>query len=50
MRGAHELLANLTAYDVACVALAELLGCEPPTGDARVANAPGPRCTIRLLT
>jgi hypothetical protein len=41
---------NLTVYDTAYVALAELLGCGLLTGDGRVANAPGPRCTLRLLT
>ena len=50
MRRAYELRANLTASDAAYVALAELLGCGLLTGDGRLANAPGPRCTIRLLT
>jgi hypothetical protein len=31
------------------VALAELLGCELLTGDRRLAGAPGPSRTIRLL-
>jgi predicted nucleic acid-binding protein len=50
MRRAYELRASLTAYDATYVALAELLGCGLLTGDGRLANAPGPRCTIRLLT
>jgi predicted nucleic acid-binding protein len=50
MRRAYELRANLTAHDAAYVALAELLGCELLTGDGRLADALGPRCTIRLLT
>ena len=49
MRRAYELRANVTAYDAAYVALAEILGCELVTGDARLANAPGPTCTIRVL-
>jgi predicted nucleic acid-binding protein len=50
MRRAYELRANLTAYDAAYVALAELLGCGLLTADGRLAKAPGPRCVIRLLT
>jgi predicted nucleic acid-binding protein len=49
MRRAFELRANVTAYDASYVALAELLGCELLTGDCRLAGAPGPSCTIRLL-
>lgn len=49
MRRAFELRANVTAYDAAYVALAELLGCELLTGDRRLASAPGPQCAIRLL-
>ena len=50
MRPAYELRANVTAFDAAYVALAEVLGCELLTGDRRLTNAPGPRCEIRLLT
>lgn len=50
MRRAYELRANVTAYDAAYVALAEVLGCELLTGDRRLTNAPGTQCTIRLLT
>lgn len=49
MRRAYELRANVTAYDAAYVALAEVLGCELTTADRRLAKAPGPTCTIRLL-
>lgn len=45
-----ELRDNLTAYDATYVALAEALGCELLTADARIAAAPGPTCpfvTIR---
>lgn len=49
MRRVFELRANVTAYDASYVALAELLGCELLTGDRRLASAPGPSCTIRLL-
>jgi predicted nucleic acid-binding protein len=46
---AYELRFNVTAYDATYVALAEALGCELITGDRRLAAAPGPRCTIRVL-
>ncbi|MGH3040909.1 MAG: type II toxin-antitoxin system VapC family toxin [Gaiellaceae bacterium] len=49
MRRAYELRANVSAYDASYVALAELLGCELLTADQRLAKAPGPRCTIRLV-
>lgn len=44
-----ELRANLTVYDAAYVALAELLGVVLLTADARLANAPGLRCKLDLL-
>jgi len=50
MRRAYELRANVTTSDAAYVALAELLDCELLTGDQRLANASGPRCSIRLLS
>jgi len=50
MRRAYELRANVTAYDATYVALAEALDCELLTGDRRLANAPGSRCPIRVLT
>jgi predicted nucleic acid-binding protein len=49
MRRAWELRANVTAYDAAYVALAEILNCELWTADQRLANAPGPKCAIRVL-
>lgn len=50
MRRAFELRANVTAYDSAYIALAELLGCELLTGDRRLAGAPGTTCPIRLIS
>jgi predicted nucleic acid-binding protein len=49
MSRACQLHANVTAYGSAYVALAEALECELLTGDQRLADAPGPRCTIRVL-
>jgi len=49
MRRAYELRANVTVYDSAYVALAEVLGCELLTADRRLATATGPRCAIRVL-
>jgi len=50
MRRAYELRANVTAYDAAYIALAELLGCALVTADARLARAPGIRCPVTILT
>jgi predicted nucleic acid-binding protein len=44
-----ELRANLTVYDAAYVALAELLDAVLVTADARLARAPGPCCRVELL-
>lgn len=49
MRRALELRANVTPYDAAYVALAEILGCQLWTADQRLAKAPGPACPIRVL-
>ena len=49
MRRSYELRATVTAYDATYVALAEVLGCELLTGDARLGRAPGPRCVVRLV-
>jgi predicted nucleic acid-binding protein len=49
MRCAWELRANVTPYDAAYVALAEVLNCELWTADKRLAQAPGPACRIRVL-
>jgi len=50
MRRAHELRNTVTTYDAVYIALAEVLGCELLTGDARLANAPGKRCPVRVLS
>jgi predicted nucleic acid-binding protein len=39
-----ELRDNVTCYDAWYVAIAEALGAPLATLDARLANAPGPRC------
>ena len=44
-----ELRENLTAYDAAYVALAEMLDATLLTGDARVSRAPGKQCRTELL-
>lgn len=44
-----ELKQNVTVYDAAYVALAELLDAVLITADAHLANAPGPRCRFELL-
>ena len=43
-----ELRANLTAYDAAYVALAEMLDLPLLTSDAGLAAAPGLRCRVEL--
>jgi predicted nucleic acid-binding protein len=50
MRRAWELRANVTPYDAAYVALAEVLGCELWTADQWLAKAPGTACAIRVLS
>ncbi|GAA3365681.1 type II toxin-antitoxin system VapC family toxin [Saccharopolyspora gregorii] len=44
-----ELRGNITAYDAAYVAAAELLGCPLLTGDRRLSRARGVRCEIRTI-
>ncbi len=44
-----ELRANLTPYDAAYVALAELLGGALITADSRLSGAVGIRCEVELL-
>ena len=44
-----ELRSNLTPYDAAYVALAELTGTVLVTGDERVSAAPGVRCEIQII-
>lgn len=45
-----ELRHNLTVYDAAYVALAELLDVVLVTADARLSKAPGLRCQVDLLS
>jgi len=45
-----DLRDNLTVYDAAYVALAEALGTVLLTADTRLANAPGLRCHVELLS
>jgi predicted nucleic acid-binding protein len=47
--GTHHVRANLSACDASYVALAEQLGCQLLTVDARLARAPGIRCPIVVL-
>jgi predicted nucleic acid-binding protein len=49
MRRGWELRASVTPYDATYVALAEVLNCELWTADQRLAKAPGPGCSIRVL-
>lgn len=44
-----ELRDNLSSYDATYVALAERLGAELLTGDARLANAPGHHARVTVL-
>lgn len=44
-----QLRDNLTPYDAAYVALAELLSAPLVTSDGRLARATGPRCVIELI-
>ncbi len=44
-----ELRDNLTPYDAAYVALAELTGAVLVTGDERIMAAPGARCDIQVI-
>ncbi len=45
-----QLRQNLTVYDAAYVALAELLDLALVTGDTRLSNAPGLRCEVEVLS
>lgn len=49
MRRAYELRDNVTPYDAAYVALAEVLECPLLTADGRLAKAPGLGCEVELL-
>lgn len=44
-----ELRSNLTAYDAAYVALAEMMDLVLLTTDERLARAPGPQCSVEVL-
>jgi predicted nucleic acid-binding protein len=44
-----ELRDNLTPYDAAYVALAELTGAVLVTGDERITASPGARCEIQVI-
>lgn len=45
-----ELRTNLTVYDAAYVAVAELTEATLLTADSHLASAPGPRCAIEVLS
>jgi predicted nucleic acid-binding protein len=49
MLRAYELRSNVTAYDAAYVALAEVLGCTLLTADARLSRAAGIGCNVEVL-
>ena len=49
LRRCWELRENITVYDAAYVALAELLQTVLLTADQRLARAPGPLCDIETL-
>jgi predicted nucleic acid-binding protein len=44
-----QLRDNVSAYDAAYVALAEELGCELLTADARLSRIPDARCSITVV-
>jgi len=44
-----QLRENLSAYDATYVALAEAIGCELLTADARLAAAPGVQCPVLVV-
>lgn len=46
---AYELRDNVTAYDAAYVALAEVLDCRLVTADGRRARASGSRCDVEVV-
>lgn len=49
LRRIWQLRDNVSAYDATYVALAEQLGCDLLTGDARLGRAPGLRCTVTIV-
>jgi predicted nucleic acid-binding protein len=44
-----ELRENVSAYDAAYVALAEIIECPLVTADARLSRAPGIRCAVTVV-
>jgi predicted nucleic acid-binding protein len=44
-----DLRDNLSVYDACYVAMAEPLGCDLLTADARLIRAPGVRCAISVV-
>ena len=49
MRRAYDLRAALPPHETAYIALAEALGCDLVTADARFAQAAGAYCGVRVL-
>lgn len=49
LRRCWALRGSVTAYDACYVALAETLNVTLLTADAKLANAPGPRCQISVI-
>ena len=49
LRRCWELRHNVTPYDAAYIALAEILGATLVTADHRLANAPGTTCAFEVL-
>ena len=47
---AWELRDNVSAYGACYIALAEVLDAPLVTGDQRLANAPGTRCAVEVIT
>jgi predicted nucleic acid-binding protein len=50
LRRVWELHNNVTPYDAAYVALAELLSAPLLTADVRLSKAPGPQCDIEVIS
>lgn len=50
VRRCWELRANLTVYDASYIALAEAIDAVLLTGDRRLAEAPGVRCLVEVMT
>lgn len=49
LRRVWQLRDNLSAYDACYIALAESLGCNLLTADARLSRAPGINCTVTVV-